>query len=59
MRYAEMIMENWYLLVAAVVVAALAAAAAARFLEMPSAGGDRGRKGVGQRHRAAEAAAGV
>lgn len=37
MRYAEMIMENWYLLVAAVVVAALAAAAAARFLEMPSA----------------------
>ena len=28
MRYAEMIMENWYLLVAAVVVAALAAAAA-------------------------------
>lgn len=37
MRYAEMIMENWYSLVAAVVVAALAAAAAARFLEMPSA----------------------
>ena len=37
MRYAEMIMENWYLLVAAVVVAALAASAAARFLEMPSA----------------------
>lgn len=37
MRYAEMIIENWYLLVAAVVVAALAAAAAARFLEMPSA----------------------
>ena len=30
MRYAEMIMENWYLLVAAVVVAALAAAAAAK-----------------------------
>lgn len=37
MRYAELLMENWYLLVATAVVVALAAAAAARFLKMPAA----------------------
>ncbi len=37
MKYAELLVENWYLLVATAAVVALAAAAAARFLAMPSA----------------------